>query len=91
MATQTKTIKITAIAPGDTTVTFETTKDNAVPATVTINIHVEPKEILTITSTTQSVSLIEGQSTTIELTFSGDNVTIKNQPDTAIATVTIEN
>ena len=91
MATQSKTIKITAIAPGDTTVTFETTKEHAVPATVTIQIHVDAKEVLTLTSTTQSVTLIEGQSTTIELTFSGDNLTIKNQPDTGIATVTIKN
>lgn len=90
MATQSKTIKITAIAPGDTSVTFETTKKDAVPATVTINIHVDAKEILTITSTTTNVTLIEGQSTTVELTFSGDDVTIKNQPDTGIATVEIQ-
>lgn len=85
----TKSIKITAIAPGTTSVVFETTKKDAVSASVTININVAAKEILTITSTTTDVNLIEGQETTIELTYSGDVVEVKTQPDTSIATVQI--
>lgn len=85
----TKSIKITAIAPGTTSVVFETTKKDAVSASVTININVAAREILTITSTTTDVSLIEGQETTIELTYSGDVVEVKTQPDTKIATVQI--
>lgn len=85
----TKSIKITAIAPGTTSVVFETTKKDAVSASVTININVAAKEILTITSTTTDVNLIEGQETTIELTYSGDVVEVKTQPDTNIATVQI--
>lgn len=85
----TKSIKITAIAPGTTSVVFETTKKDAVSASVTININVAAKEILTITSTTTDVNLIEGQETTIELTYSGDVVEVKTQPDTSVATVQI--
>lgn len=86
----TKSVKISAIAPGTTSVVFETTKKDAVSASVTININVAAKEILTITSTTTDVSLIEGQETTIELTYSGNDITMKQAPDTSIATVTLQ-
>mgnify|MGYP004525376039 CR=1 FL=1 len=86
----TKSLVIQGVAPGNTSVTLTTTKDNAVSGSVTININVIAKEVLTISATTTEVNLIEGKSTTVEITYSGQSLEITSAPDSAIATVTLQ-
>lgn len=86
----TKTLTIQGISPGSTSVTLTTTKDNAVSGSVTINITVMAKEILTISATTTEVNLIEGKSTNVEITYSGDSLSITSSPDETIAKVTLQ-
>lgn len=90
MATLTKTLTIQGIAPGQTSVTLTTTKDDAISGSVTININVIAKEILTISATSTNVELIEGKSTNVEITYSGDDLQITAQPDASVAKVTLQ-
>lgn len=89
MATTTKKLTIQGLKPGNTNVTLTTTKEDAVSAGVTINITVTAKEVLTITSTTTNVTLTEGQTTTVDITYSGTNVSITKEADASIAKVTL--
>lgn len=87
MAATTKRLTIQGLKEGHTSVTLTTTKNEAVSAEVTINITVTAKEVLTITATTTEITLIEGQVTTVEVTYSGDAVSITGKPNTDIAKV----
>lgn len=86
----TKQLTIQGMKPGSTSVTLQTTKEDAVSAEVTINITVTAKEVLTISATTTNVTLTEGQATTVEITYSGTNVTISKLADPEVAKVTLQ-
>lgn len=90
MATTIKKLTIQGLKVGQTSVTLTTTKEDAVSAEVTININVTAKEVLTITATTTNVTLTEGQTTTVDITYSGDNISITKQADSDIAKVTLQ-
>lgn len=61
--------KVTAIAPGEATITV-TTEDGSKTATCTVIVHTAT----TITTQPQSVSVTEGQSATFSVTATGDNL-----------------
>ena len=61
--------KVTAIAPGEATITV-TTADGGKTATCTVTVHTAT----TITTQPQSVSVTEGQSATFSVTATGDNL-----------------
>lgn len=61
--------KVTAIAPGEATITV-TTADGGKTATCTVTVHTAT----TITTQPQSVSVTEGQSATFSVAASGDNL-----------------
>lgn len=86
----TKRLVIQGLKAGSTSVTLQTTKEDAVSAEVTINITVTAKEVLTITATTTTVTLTEGQSTTVDITYSGTAVSISKAADNSIAKVTLQ-
>lgn len=87
----TKRLTIQGLKSGKTSVTLTTTKEDAVSAEVTINITVTAKEVLTINATTTNVTLTEGQSTTVEITYSGTSVAITKAADANIAKVELQN
>lgn len=90
MATMTRRLTIQGLKEGRTSVTLTTTKDEAAPAEVTINITVTAKEVLTISATTTNVTLVEGQTTTVEIIYSGDKVSITKDADNGIAKVSLQ-
>ncbi len=61
--------KVTAVAPGEATITV-TTEDGSKTATCTVIVHTAT----TITTQPQSVSVTEGQSATFSVTATGDNL-----------------
>ena len=61
--------KVTAVAPGEATITV-TTEDGSKTATCTVIVHTAT----TITTQPQSVSVTEGQSATFSVAASGDNL-----------------
>ncbi len=61
--------KVTAVAPGEATITV-TTADGGKTATCTVTVHTAT----TITTQPQSVSVTEGQSATFSVTATGDNL-----------------
>lgn len=86
----TRNLTIQGLKPGNTSVTLQTTKEDAVSAEVTINITVTAKEVLTITATTTNVTLTEGQTTTVSITYSGTDLAITQAPDASIAKVNLQ-
>ena len=62
--------KVTAIAPGEATITATAQSDKTKSATCTVTVHTAT----TITTQPQSVSVTEGQSATFSVAASGDNL-----------------
>lgn len=85
----TKTILIQGVSPGTTTFTLTTTKVDAIEASCQVKVIVAAREVLTITSTSYEVNVIEGKQATIEINYTGDQVTIAGG-DEAIAKMTIQ-
>ena len=85
----TKRLTIQGLKPGGTSVTLQTTKEDAVSAEVTINITVTAKEVLTIKATTTDITLTQGQTTTVDITYSGTAVSISKAADSDIAKVVL--
>lgn len=85
----TKTILIQGIAPGVTIFTLTTTKTDAIEASCQVKVIVAAREVLTITSTSYEVNVIEGKQATIEINYTGDQVAITGG-DEAIAKMIIQ-